>query len=208
MFTVVRNSVADIPTSHDSFIKGKPVAKAPRFDMMITRLKEDQRKMNASQTRFDTKARDAIIKSYFETVDNKIGRRDMTPNKYSTIRYEGPPMIDTKQFKQTFLKGQKEALYYDDPNLPKASTYQQHLKGLQIENEDFIAKILDNGRVSCAGNAMPDPAMMTHSNMKFETFEQDRLNMSRRMFQSTGMGTLSPQSRKNALGHSAKKSMW
>ena len=48
MFTVVRNSVADIPTSHDSFIKGKPVAKAPRFDMMITRLKEDQRKMNAS----------------------------------------------------------------------------------------------------------------------------------------------------------------
>ena len=36
------------PTSHDSFIKGKPVAKAPRFDMMITRLKEDQRKMNAS----------------------------------------------------------------------------------------------------------------------------------------------------------------
>ena len=48
MFTVVRNSVADIPTSHDSFIKGKPIAKAPRFDMMITRLKEDQRKMNAS----------------------------------------------------------------------------------------------------------------------------------------------------------------
>lgn len=182
MFTVVRNSVADIPTSHDSFIKGKPVAKAPRFDMMITRLKEDQRKMNASQTRFDTKARDARIKSYFETVDNKIGRRDMTPNKYSTIKYEGPPMIDTKQFKQTFLKGQKEALYYDDPNLPKNSTYQQHLKGLQIENEDFIAKILDNGRVSCAGNAMPDPAMMTSTNMKFETFEQDRLNMSRRMF--------------------------
>jgi hypothetical protein len=42
---------------------------------------------------------------------------------------------------------------------------------LQIENEDFIAKILDNGRVSCAGNAMPDPAMMTSTNMKFETFE-------------------------------------
>ena len=91
-------------------------------------------------------------------------------------------MIDTKQFKQTFLKGQKEALYYDDPKLPKNSTYQQHLKGLQIENEDFIAKILDNGRVSCAGNTMPDPAMMTSTNMKFETFEQDRLNMSRRMF--------------------------
>ena len=82
---------------------------------------------------------------------------------------------------------------------------------MQIDGEDFIAKILDNGRISCAGNTMPDPAMMTHSNMKFETFEQDRLNMSRRMFQSNGMGTLSPQSktRQNAFGskaYSAKKS--
>ena len=97
MYTVVRNSIAEVPTSHDSFVKGKPIAKAPRFDMMITRLKEDQRQMNASQTRFvDTKARDNRIKSYFETVDNKIGGRHMTPNKYSTIKYEGPPMIDTK----------------------------------------------------------------------------------------------------------------
>ena len=40
---------------------------------------------------------------------------------------------------------------------------------------------------------MPDPAMMTASNKKFDLFEEDRLNMSRRMFQSTGMGTLSPQ---------------
>ena len=80
---------------------------------------------------------------------------------------------------------------------------------MQIENEEFIAKILDNGRISCAGNAMPDPAMMTQSNMKFETFEQDRMNMSRRMFQSTGMGTLSPASKhKQNYAHSAKKSMW
>lgn len=102
-------------------------------------------------------------------------------------------MIDTAKFKQAFLKGEKDALYYCDPNDPKVSTYQNTLKGIQIEKDH--AFILDNGRISCAGNTMPDPAMMTASNMKFDVFEQDRLNMSRRMFQSTGMGTLSPKSK-------------
>lgn len=123
----------------------------------------------------------------------------MTPNKHATIRYEGPPMIDTKQFKQSFLKGEKDALYYCDPNAPKTSTYQLHLKGNQIEGENTFARIVDNGRISCAGNTMPDPAMMTATNLKFNTFEQDRLNMSRRMFQDTGMGTLSPQGRDSPM---------
>jgi len=74
MYTVVKNQVAEVPTSHGSFVKDKPLAKAPRFDQMLTKLKEDQRKTNQSQTRFiDSKARDARIKSYFELVDNKIG---------------------------------------------------------------------------------------------------------------------------------------
>ena len=110
-------------------------------------------------------------------------------------------MIDTAKFKQAFLKGEKDALYYCDPNDPKVSTYQNTLKGIQIEKDH--AFILDNGRISCAGNTMPDPAMMTASNMKFDVFEQDRLNMSRRMFQSTGMGTLSPklkQGHRNIFG--------
>ena len=44
MFTVVKNQVAEVPTSHGSFIKEKSLAKAPRFDIMMTKLKEDQRK--------------------------------------------------------------------------------------------------------------------------------------------------------------------
>ena len=70
-------------------------------------------------------------------------------------------MIDTHGFKQAFLKGQKDALYYCDPNDPKTSTYQLHLKGIQIGDEKTHARILDNGRISCAGNTMPDPAMMS-----------------------------------------------
>jgi len=73
MYTVVRNQIADVPTSHGSFIKEPKLADAPRFDLMMTKLKEDQRKKNASQCRIDSKKRDQRIKSYFELLDNKIG---------------------------------------------------------------------------------------------------------------------------------------
>ena len=110
----------------------------------------------------------------------------MTPNKYCTIRYEGPPMINTSDFKQQFLKGEKNALYYCDPNAPKSSSYQAAMVGIQIEKDH--ATILDHGRTSCAGNTIPDPAIMRASNRKFDQFEKDRMNMSRRLFQSTGYG--------------------
>lgn len=55
---------------------------------------------------------------------------------------------------------------------------------------------------------MPDPQMMTSTNLKFETFEQDRMNMSRRMFQSNGMGALSPKQSKHLFGmNTANSSM-
>lgn len=113
-------------------------------------------------------------------------------------------MINTSAFKQAFLKGEKDTFYYCDPNAPKVSSYQAALKGIQIDHDH--ACILDNGWVSNAGNTIPDPAMMTAANMKFDQFEKDRMNMSRRLFQSTGMGTmnqpLSPGARSHKLGNS------
>lgn len=46
MYTVVRNQVAEVPTSHGSFIKEPKLADPPRFDLMMTKLKEEQRKKN------------------------------------------------------------------------------------------------------------------------------------------------------------------
>lgn len=74
------------------------------------------------------------------------------------VRYDGPPMIDTKNFKQAFLKGDKDAVYYCDPNNPQGSTYAGRFKGMQLTD---IAKILDDGRTSFAGPTIPDPATMT-----------------------------------------------
>jgi len=44
MYTVVKNQVAEVPTSHGSFLNEKQLAKAPRFDQILTQLKETQRK--------------------------------------------------------------------------------------------------------------------------------------------------------------------
>ena len=44
MYTVVKNQVAEVPTSHGSFLNEKQLAKAPRFDQILTSLKETQRK--------------------------------------------------------------------------------------------------------------------------------------------------------------------
>ena len=82
------------------------------------------------------------------------------------------------------------------------------MMGLQIESNHAV--ILDNGRVSCAGNTMPDPAVMTANGRKFEQFEKDRMNMSRRLFQSTGMGmsTLQPLSPTTRKGLGLTQSNW
>jgi len=75
--------------------------------------------------------------------------------------------------------------------------------GIQIDKDH--ATILDHGRTSCAGNTIPDPAIMRASNRKFDQFEKDRMNMSRRLFQSTGYGMstmqpLSPGTRNKGMG--------
>jgi len=65
------------------------------------------------------------------TVDNKIGskHRNITPMRINGFRYDGPPMIDTKEFKQQFLKGDRDAFYYCDRNEPKTTSYQANLRG-------------------------------------------------------------------------------
>lgn len=50
MFTVIKNQMAELPTSHDIFATQKMIkeAKAPRFDKTITNLREEIRQRNQS----------------------------------------------------------------------------------------------------------------------------------------------------------------
>ena len=85
---------------------------------MISNLREDIRKRNQSLSKVDQSIRDRRMRGYFDDHDNKIGskHRGLTPSRLNSLKYDGPPMIDTKEFKQTFLKGDRDALYYCDKN--------------------------------------------------------------------------------------------
>ena len=54
----------------------------------------------------------------YETVDFKIGSRHRDAPSEGRLDpknlYLGPPMIDTKTFKQEFLKGDKDVVMYCD----------------------------------------------------------------------------------------------
>lgn len=68
-------------------------------------------------------------------------------------------LIEPKHFKQEFLKGDKGAVYYCESFEPNFTSYMGNFKGSQVA-EDNKARIIDNGRVTCAGNTMPDPQTM------------------------------------------------
>lgn len=98
-------------------------------------------------------------KSYFESVDFKIGskHRDMTPDKMGFAeKYDGPPMIDTKAFKLAFLKGDKDVVMYFEKNQAFPTSYQDTMKGHQV-GSDRVAFCLDNQRTSFIGQVIPDP---------------------------------------------------
>ena len=69
-------------------------------------------------------------------------------------------MVDTMAFKQMFLAGDKEAVMYQDPNEPKATSYAVSHKGIQVRG-DFKASILDDGRTSYVGQMITDPFAMS-----------------------------------------------
>ena len=184
MFTCIKNQMSELPTSHDIFATQKNIHTAgpPRFDKVITNLAEEIRQRNQSLHKVDQSVRDRRMRGYFDNLDNKIGskHRNITPGRINSFKYDGPQMINTKSYKQEFLKGDQDAIYYYERNMPKPTSYQVTMTGCNVKGEP--AQILDRNHTSLVGMVTPDPATMTQSNLKFKSLEQDRMNMSRRMF--------------------------
>ena len=88
-----------------------PGSDAPRFDKIRTHVI------------YTNKAKDRVQKSA-ASVDPAALRRN--PN----VKYEGPPLIDTKAFKQAFLKGRGDIVNYCDIAEPKVTSYQGNFKGI------------------------------------------------------------------------------
>ena len=87
--------------------------------------RRSEEKKFANSTAFKRETRSKAIQRFkrsgFEAIDFKIGarHRDQTVGRLEPKSlYLGPPMIDTKAFKQEFLRGEKDAVLYCDPNDP------------------------------------------------------------------------------------------
>ena len=84
-------------------------------------------------------------KSYFKEPDFKIGsrHRDFTPDKIGfNPETDGAANVDTRALRQALLVGDKDAVYYCDPNEPKSTTMKKSFKGLQVGDKSR-ASILD-----------------------------------------------------------------
>ena len=72
MFTVVKNKLADVPTSHENHASHDELnVTLPRFDKVIKTLNESRRRQAHSQVKMPPRR----IRSFFETTDFKIGSR-------------------------------------------------------------------------------------------------------------------------------------
>lgn len=187
MYTVIKNQVAIVPTSHDTFANASklPGQDPPRFDKILQSI--ITRNRNASCNTGKQLTELEKIKRY-KFVDIKIGSKEasylhpaMRESKYGPIRYDGPPIIDIPAYKQDFLKGDKEVVFIGDPSSPHPSTYANNFKGKQPDDR---AEIWDDRRTSFACMTSPDPATMSFTRQRWNELAVDRLRLSRRMFKS------------------------
>ena len=110
------------------------------------------------------------------------------------------PLIDPKSFKQEFLKGDKKCVFYCESFEPNTTSYTSTMRGLQVGEDK--ARIIDNGRVTCAGNAMPDPQTMSKlqpfnfldsTKRKFLAYKRELKDISQKMFATNAMSQISPR---------------
>ena len=127
MYTVVKNMIADVPTSQDHHSEHIELqATPPRFDKILLAQAERRRVNSKGDPALSADIRRRRTKSYFAAVDYKIGSRHRDADTFRldpNNLYLGPPMIDTKTFKQEFLAGDKGVVMYQNPNEPKNSSY-------------------------------------------------------------------------------------
>lgn len=87
------------------------------------------------------------------------------------------PIINAKEYKQAFLKGDRESVYYLKPIDPNFTHYHGGFRGLQVDPKNK-ANIIDRFRTTCAGYALPDPQTVAASAQKFERYKASNADLS------------------------------
>ena len=96
-----------------------------------------------------------------------------------------PAILDTKDFKGQFLKGQPfNITSYIDNKGPIKSSYQDAMKGLLQRDRAFV---VDKGEQSCGiGGVIPDPLTLTQTKQRLSTFRREMEQMRTKRFSYTG----------------------
>lgn len=95
------------------------------------------------------------------------------------------PVVDTKEYKQQFLRGQPYNITaYVEPKGPKSTSYQATMNGRQPHDR---AKVVDYERNSCGvGGVIPDPMTMTRASLRIQGFSDDLRRAEKADFNYTG----------------------
>lgn len=134
----------------------------PRFDKILE---------NAKYSR-DPRGKSATNRGY-PTVNSHLAELIAGQTEMKRIF---PSEINTKEFKQNFLRGQPyDITHYCELKDPKSTSYQATMHG---KHHDDKAKIISFERESCGhGGVIPDPMVMMKNSMRLTGFSSDLKNM-------------------------------
>ena len=95
------------------------------------------------------------------------------------------PVINTKEYKQHFLRGQPyDITAYVELKQPKSTSYQATMRGMPADDK---AKVIDFERLSCGvGAVIPDPMTITRHSMRIKQFSTDLMKAQKSEFTYTG----------------------
>mmetsp|Transcript_13151 Transcript_13151/g.22262 ORF Transcript_13151/g.22262 Transcript_13151/m.22262 type:complete len:155 (-) Transcript_13151:37-501(-) len=147
--------------------------KVPRFDKILLSVKQ-QGRSNSQQTMQPRGANTTLHELLHKLVE---GKKDM--------QRIFPEMLNTKEFKQQFLRGQPfNITAYVEPRDPKITSYQATMQGKHHKDK---AKILDFERLSCGvGGVIPDPLVLSKNQSRLRKFSNDLTNMTQQQFGYSG----------------------
>ncbi len=145
--TVLRNQMATVTSTKQHFTPQKQYegSAPPRFDKMERELRDRQRAQSCS-------ANNNAVRRMAEQQ-----RRHESAMGFRMPKFD--PLMDPKATKQDFLRGNKDAVYYLSAS-SNQSSYLNTFKGLQVP-EDNRAEIIQRFYTTCAGMALPDPAVVS-----------------------------------------------
>jgi hypothetical protein len=151
-------------TTGSNFFLGRKGEKAPRFDKILLAVKQQ-----------DLPRAHSMGKKIKRRGEPNAELEQLLKGRTEMKRYF-PSMIDTKKFKQEFLRGQPyDITHYCEIKDPKKTSYQSTMQGKAAVDRP---KYIGFERSSCGfGGVIPDPMIMTQNMERMKTFSNDLKNM-------------------------------